>query len=131
MTDHTVKAYGEELDAIVADISRMGGLAESMVADSVSAIVRRDAALARAVIERDPKVDAVQRDVERKVLRVFALRQPMAKDLRETLSAMKLANDIERIGKADRGAGVSPRDVGEIHPTTRAVGERGSDGRGG
>jgi phosphate transport system protein len=98
MTEHTVKAYGEELDSLSADIARMGGIAESMVADSVASIIKRDAALARSVVERDPRVDAIQRDVERKILRVFALRQPMARDLRETLSALKLANDIERIG---------------------------------
>jgi phosphate transport system protein len=98
MTDHTVRAYGEKLEQLTADLQRMGGMAESQTADAVNAIVRRDTGLARSVIERDAKLDAAQRDIEKKATLLLALRQPMAVDLREVLSAMKIAADLERIG---------------------------------
>lgn len=98
MTEHTVKSFGSELDALSTDLARMGGLVESLVNDSITAVVRRDTALAQSVIERDPRVDASHRDMERRVTRMVALRQPVAIDLRETLSAWKIAGDLERIG---------------------------------
>ena len=98
MTEHTVKSFGSELDALSTDLARMGGLVESLVNDSITAVVRRDTALAHSVIERDPRVDASHRDMERRVTRMVALRQPVAIDLRETLSAWKIAGDLERIG---------------------------------
>ncbi|HWA22959.1 MAG TPA: phosphate signaling complex protein PhoU [Caulobacterales bacterium] len=98
MTEHTVKSFGSELDALSTDLARMGGLVESLVNDSITAVVRRDTALAQSVIERDPRVDASHRDMERRVTRMVALRQPVAIDLRETLSVWKIAGDLERIG---------------------------------
>ncbi|HRO34150.1 MAG TPA: phosphate signaling complex protein PhoU [Brevundimonas sp.] len=98
MNQHTVKAYGDELNQITAEVARMGGLAEAQVADAIDSVARRDVALARAVIERDAKLDAFHRDIERKAIRLIALRQPVASDLRKTLSAMKLAMDLERTG---------------------------------
>jgi phosphate transport system protein len=102
MTEHTVKSFGSELDALSAEVARMGGMAESMVNDCITAVMRRDTALAQSVMERDAKVDAAQREVERRVTRLMALRQPMASDLRETLSAWKIAADLERIGDLAR-----------------------------
>ena len=98
MTDHIVKSFSIELDALSSEVARMGGLAESMVVDSITAVVRRDTALAQNVIGRDLKVDASQRDLERQVTRMMALRHPVANDLRETLSAWKIAADLERVG---------------------------------
>jgi phosphate transport system protein len=98
MTEHTVKAFSIELDALSSEVARMGGLAESMFADSINAVVRRDTSLAQSVISRDLKVDASQRDLEKRVTRMVALRHPVANDLRETLSAWKIAADLERIG---------------------------------
>ena len=98
MNQHTVKAYGEELNQLTAEVARMGGLAEAQVADAVESVARRDIALARAVVDRDSKLDAMHRDIEKKAIRLIALRQPVASDLRKTLSAMKLATDLERTG---------------------------------
>jgi phosphate transport system protein len=98
MTEHTVKAFTEELEALVADVTRMGGLAEQALADAITAVTRRDSALAQQVIERDVRIDDLQREVERKIMRLLALRQPMARDLRQTVAALKLAGDLERIG---------------------------------
>ena len=98
MNQHTVKAYGDELNQITAEVARMGGLAEAQVADAIESVARRDVALARAVVERDLRLDALHRDIEKKAIRLIALRQPVASDLRKTLGAMKLAVDLERTG---------------------------------
>ncbi|MDP1777519.1 MAG: phosphate signaling complex protein PhoU, partial [Brevundimonas sp.] len=98
MPQHTVKAYGDELNQLTAEVARMGGLAEAQVADAVDSVARRDVALARAVVDRDARLDAMHRDIERKAIRLIALRQPVASDLRRTLAAMKLAVDLERTG---------------------------------
>jgi phosphate transport system protein len=122
MTEHTFKAFGEELTNLSASIARMGGLAETMVADAVSAVVRRDAAAARAVVDRDPRLDAMQVEVERAIVRMFALRQPMAKDLRETLGALKLANDLERIGDLSKNIAKRAMVLHESEPIALARG---------
>ncbi|MET0544823.1 MAG: phosphate signaling complex protein PhoU [Caulobacterales bacterium] len=98
MTEHTVKAFGEELDALSALLSRMGGFSESMVADAVASVARRDTSLAQGVIGRDGRIDEMERDVEKQIVRLLALRQPMARDLREVLAAYRLSLEIERIG---------------------------------
>ncbi|MBS0384597.1 MAG: phosphate signaling complex protein PhoU [Proteobacteria bacterium] len=98
MAEHTVKAFTEELDALTQEVARMGGLAEASVNDSLSAVVRRDTALAQSVIERDLKIDAAQREVERRAIKLFALRQPFASDLRVVLTGWRIASELERVG---------------------------------
>ncbi len=95
---HIVSAFTEELDQLSADILRMGGLAEAMIRDASRAVVNRDPALAETVIERDLEMDRLEREVEGKAVRMLALRQPMASDLRNVIGAIKLAGGIERIG---------------------------------
>lgn len=98
MAEHTVKAFTEELDALTQEVARMGGLAEAAVNDALSAIVRRDTELAQFLIERDAKIDAAQREVEKRAIKLFALRQPMAGDLRVVLTAWRIAGELERVG---------------------------------
>jgi len=98
MTQHTVKAFGDELNQLTAEVARMGGLAEAQVVDAIDSVARRDVPLARAVVERDRKLDALHHDIERKAIRLIVLRQPVANDLRRTVSAMKIAGELERIG---------------------------------
>ncbi len=98
MPDHTVKAFTEELDALAHEVARMGGLAEIAVNDAITAVVRRDTSLAQAVIDRDGKIDAAQRDVEKRAIKLFALRQPMASDLRVVLTGWRIALELERVG---------------------------------
>jgi phosphate transport system protein len=98
MAEHTVKAFSEELDGIGQEVARMGGLAETAVNDALSAVARRDTDLAQSVIQRDPKIDAAQREVERRAIKLFALRQPMASDLRVVLTAWRIASELERVG---------------------------------
>jgi phosphate transport system protein len=124
MNQHTVKAYGDELNQLTAEVARMGGLAEAQVADAVESVARRDIALARAVVERDAKVDAMHRDIEKKAIRLIALRQPVASDLRKTLSAMKLAVDLERTGDLAKNIAKRALSLAEtepMQPLTRSI----------
>ena len=100
--DHIMKAYDEELGRLDQLIAEMGGLAESQLADAVTALVRRDGELARKVAERDARIDALERDVDALTMRVLALRQPMAEDLRTVVATLKTAGDLERIGDYTR-----------------------------
>lgn len=98
MADHIVKAYDEELSALAGRIAEMGGLAEMTVNNAVSALVSRDLELARATIDQDKKLDDLLQEIEMRLIEIIARRQPMGKDLREIVSAGRIANDLERVG---------------------------------
>ena len=97
-TDHIVKSFDEDLSRLSDLVSRMGGLAENQLDKAINALQSRDTALAEEVIESDLRIDALQYEIEELALRMIALRQPMAADLRETVAALKIAPLIERIG---------------------------------
>jgi phosphate transport system protein len=96
--DHTAKAFDSDLEEITRKVAEMGGLAERQIADSVQALVERDLELGERVISQDPAIDAMQREIEEKAILTIARRQPMAVDLREVVGAMRVCNDLERIG---------------------------------
>ena len=98
MTEHTVRSFSADLEELSVDLARMGGLAEDMLSDAIQAIGTRDSALADTVVARDPQIDNLQVEAEKKILRLLALRQPLARDLRQTISALKIAAELERIG---------------------------------
>jgi phosphate transport system protein len=98
MTEHTVKSFGEQLEALSALVAQMGGLAEAQFAAAIEAIARRDSAAAERAVSGDARIDEVQQEIEDRALKLLALRQPMAVDLRETLAAVKTAAELERIG---------------------------------
>ena len=100
--EHIMKVYDEELAHLDRLIAEMGGLAESQLADAVDAMRRRDADLARKVAKRDQRIDALEREVDALTMRVLALRQPMAEDLRTVIAALKTASNLERIGDYTR-----------------------------
>jgi phosphate transport system protein len=95
---HTAKAFDNDLQDISRMVAEMGGLAEKQIADSVSALARRDTVLAQRVTAGDVSIDALQSEIEEKAVLTIARRQPMAVDLREIVGALRLANDLERIG---------------------------------
>jgi phosphate transport system protein len=103
-TDHIVRSYDEDLRRLRDMTARMGGLAERQVADATRALVRRDTDLATEVVQRDAQIDALEREIENFGVRLIALRQPMANDLRIIIAAMKASNDLERIGDYARNA---------------------------
>jgi phosphate transport system protein len=106
-TEHTVKAFEQELQRLANLIVQMGGLAESQIEASVQAVIRRDAEEAVAVMQADAKLDELERQIEQHSLRMLALRQPMGVDLREVFAALKIASDLERTG--DYAANIAKR----------------------
>src|SRR6185503_8566676 len=79
-------------------VSEMGGLTEKQIGDAIDALSKQDEPLAQRVISIDTKVDQLQREIEEKAILTIARRQPMAVDLRDVIGALRLANDLERIG---------------------------------
>jgi phosphate transport system protein len=124
MTEHTLKFYGEELTQLKAEVVRMGGLVEAQVADCIQAVTQRDVALAQALIGRDMKLDDMQRDIERRAIRIITLRQPMAQDLRRAVAALKMGLELERTG--DMAKSIAKRTLvisgaGPTTPLTRSI----------
>jgi phosphate transport system protein len=107
--EHLVKSYDQELKRLRNMMTQMGGIVESQVALAADAIMQRDAASATRAVEEDPKVDALEREVETFVIRLLALRQPVAGDLRQIVVALKITGDLERIG--DYAANVAKRSI--------------------
>ena len=118
INQHTVKAYGDELNQLTAEVTRMGGLAEAQIADAVESVARRDVALAQAVVIRDQKLDALQSDIERRSIRMIALRQPVAGDLRRTVSALKISLSLERTGDLAKNIAKRALILAEAEPMT-------------
>ncbi|TXM69817.1 phosphate signaling complex protein PhoU [Methylobacterium sp. WL103] len=98
MPGHIVTSYDTDLEDLRRSISEMGGVAEKMMTEATDALVRRDTQLAQAVILADKRLDTLQREIEERSVLLIARRQPMAIDLRETISAIRVSGDLERIG---------------------------------
>lgn len=101
---HIVKSYGQELRRLRGLLTEMGGLVENQVALATQAMVSNDAVVATRAVELDPAVDALERQVEQMVIQMLALRQPMAGDLRQIVSALKITAALERIGDYAKNA---------------------------
>lgn len=98
MNEHTVKSFDEDITRLRGLIAEMGGLAELSIHEALDALVKGDDELAKKVIKRDKKIDALEAEVDKLAVRVIALRAPMADDLREVIAALKIAGVVERIG---------------------------------
>ena len=107
--EHIIKSYDEELARLNNMIVEMGGLAESQLAAAIDAVAKRDSVLATRVVEGDAQVDAIERELDNLAIRLLALRQPMARDLREIFAALKIGSDHERI--CDYAANVAKRSI--------------------
>ncbi|MDB5736530.1 MAG: phosphate uptake regulator PhoU [Sphingomonas bacterium] len=97
-TGHTVKAFDSDLGQIRGLVSEMGGRAEAAITDSIQALARLDLEAAARIVLEDRKIDELEAEIERQVIRLIALRAPMADDLREVVAALKISGVIERIG---------------------------------
>ena len=107
--EHIVRSYEEELSLLNNKVAKMGGLAEQVLGQSIEALERRDPELAASTINEDEAVDALQREIEEQAVVMIARRQPLAYDLRQIMSALRISNDLERIG--DLGKNVAKRVV--------------------
>jgi phosphate transport system protein len=96
--DHTAKAFDTDLQDITRKVAEMGGMVERQISDAVQALVDRDLEMGGRIIAVDTTIDTMQRDIEEKAILTIARRQPMAVDLREIVGAMRVCNDLERIG---------------------------------
>ena len=105
MSEHIVKSFTEQLESLANSVAQMGGLAEAQFANAIEAIAKRDGKLAEAAVTSDERVDRIQQTIEEQALKVLALRQPLAVDLRSTLAAIKIANELERIGDLAKNIG--------------------------
>jgi len=118
---HIVKAFSEELEQLSADVAAMGGLAESLVSDALEAAATRDGDLAADVVARDVQVDAMQRDIEKKIIRLLALRHPIAQDLRVCIAALKIVSDLERVGDLAKSIARRVPTLNDSEPTAFAA----------
>src|ERR1700693_2088790 len=111
---HIIKSYDEELDRLSKMIVEMGGLAESQLAAAIEVVIHRDSDRAIRVVEADAQVDQLERDLNILATRLLGLPQPMARDLREIVAALKIASDLERI--CDYAANVAKRSIALAQP---------------
>lgn len=95
---HTLTVFDDDLDQLRAAVSEMGGRAEAAIGDAVGALVQGDGERARRVVAGDARIDALGFEIERDAVRMIALRNPLADDLREVLAALKISNSVARMG---------------------------------
>ena len=105
-----------EIESLKKEIIREAGLVETNLRDSIKALMTRDHALATETVARDSIIDDLEVEVEEECLKIFALYQPVAVDLRYLVAFLKLNNDLERIGDlaaniADRAASLAVKDL--------------------
>jgi len=94
---HTLSVLDQDLERIRELILTMGGRVEQAIALSARALDGRDADLAAQVVQADRAIDAMEEEINQQVVRVLALRQPQADDLRAVIAVMKMAGDLERL----------------------------------
>jgi len=90
--------FVQELELLKSRLIRMGSLTEQSIAESIRAVLERDAARARKVIDEDEAINRMEMEIDNAVVDILALQQPVATDLRFILAAQKINNDLERIG---------------------------------
>ena len=106
-TEHTIKAFDDEIGQLRGLISEMGGRAEAALAAAMDALIRQDNEAAALVVLGDKKIDALETEVDKLAVRMIALRAPMADDLRDVVAALKIAGVVERI--ADYAKSIAKR----------------------
>ncbi len=107
--EHIVKSFDSELNRLYGEISQMGDLAIAQINAAVDVLTRRDSNAAARVVANDDAINALETEISNDVLKLLALRQPMARDLREVYAALKISSDIERIG--DYASNVAKRSM--------------------
>jgi len=92
------RPFHDQLDALQDRLLEMAGLAEELVHDAVRAVLDRDPSMAEKSYERDDMIDALEIEIDERVVELLALQQPMARDLRQIFTSLKVSNDLERVG---------------------------------
>jgi len=124
--EHTAKAFDADLAAVAKQVSEMADRVERQLADAVESLEDLDVEKAQSVIEADAAIDELQREIEDRAILTIARRQPMAVDLREVVGALRVANDLERIGDLSKNIGkrvLAIKDESERRALLRGVGK--------
>ncbi|MCB1468771.1 MAG: phosphate signaling complex protein PhoU [Rhizobiaceae bacterium] len=121
---HIVTSFDEDLKTVSGKLLEMAGYAEDLVHKAVRSLMTADMELARLVIDEDKLIDRKQSELDEMAVLLIARRQPMANDLREVVGALRMANDIERIG--DMGKSIARRvieigDLGDLRTRIRGL----------
>ncbi len=128
MNEIRAKSGGDLVEPLVAEVARLGGLAEAQIADCVDAITRRDMPLAQALIGRDRKLDLLQAEIERRAIDLIATRQLSGRQLRRAVAALKIASNLERCGDLARNIAKRTLALSEsepLMPLTRSIDRMG------
>jgi phosphate transport system protein len=115
--EHSIRAYDAELKSLDAMVAHMGGLAEHALGQAVDALCNRNPELAEVTLENDKAIDRLERSVDENAVSIIARRQPVASDLRQIVTAIRIAGDLERIG--DLAKNIAKRSIAiaeEQHP---------------
>ena len=107
--EHIVKSFDTELARLTGEIVRMGEISIAQLEAAMDVLERRDSRAAERVIINDDAIDSLESVVGQDVVKLLVLRQPMARDLREVLAALRIASDIERVG--DYAANLAKRSM--------------------
>ena len=119
MTTHIVSAFDEDLGKLRNLIAQMGGLAEDQFGKAIDALSTSDRVKAEHVIAADDKIDTLEKEVEDNAIKLIAMRQPMAGDLRAIMVAIRISSDLERIG--DLAKNIAKRTLAVNEPLPRSV----------
>lgn len=90
--------FHDQLDTLQDRLLEMAGLAEDLVHRAVKAVLERDASQTESIREDDAKIDALEIEIDERTIELLALQQPMARDLRQIFTTLKISNDLERVG---------------------------------
>ena len=101
--------FVQQLEALKMTLLNMAALTRRAFADATRAFTERDEELAQSVIDNDSEINDLELDIDDLALKMLALEQPMAKDLRFILSATKISNELERI--ADQAVNIAERTI--------------------
>lgn len=110
------EAYHKDLHRLKEDIVNMGNLVGTAIGESVLSLKNRDVEMAQKVIDMDDEIDAVDHEIEENCMRLLALQQPMARDLRLIISVLKMSIDLERIGDLSLEIGVITKMTANVPP---------------
>ncbi len=116
MNEHIVSSFDDVMSELSSELIRMGALVREQLIGALKALKRRDENLAKRIRKNDKQVDAINDDIEERVMSILALRQPLAVDLRETIAALKIARELERIGDLARNTAKRSRVIIEQEP---------------
>lgn len=115
------EAYHKDLHRLKEEILNMGNLVGTAIRDAVSSLKNRDVEMARKVIDMDKEIDALDHSIEENCMRLLALQQPMARDLRLIVSVLKMSIDLERMGDLSLEIAVITKMTADMPPVKPLV----------